>query len=202
MKFLRSPIVSGILAVVAVLVVVYQFTGSNIHFRLGGTAGQVVTAIAPALVAAPPPPAPAPVKPLAEDSAIGPDATVDRAYLEARFAKWVAAPLRDPFLLFSTDPKDKKDDEESASPISKWHLNGIWDQTGGKLAVINKRVHRIGDEIEGYKIVKIEGDEVWFQGPKRKERLALERNKKSPAVLQNPVFLPATNDIPATAVPQ
>jgi hypothetical protein len=198
-KFLRNPIVSGILAVVAVLVVAYQFTGSNIHFRLGGKAGQVVTAIAPALVAPPPSPPPAPVKPIAEESATA-DATIDRAYLEARFAKWVAAPLRDPFLLFSTDPKDKKDDEESASPISKWHLNGIWDQTGGKLAVINKRVHRIGDEIEGYKIVKIEGDEVWFQGPKRKERLALE--KKGPSILHNPVYLPATNDLPPIAVPQ
>ena len=39
MKFLRNPIVSGILAVLAVLVVVAQFAGSNIHFRFGGTAG-------------------------------------------------------------------------------------------------------------------------------------------------------------------
>jgi hypothetical protein len=197
-KFLRNPIVSGVLAVVAVLVVAYQFTGLNIHFRIGGTAGQVVNAIAPALVAPTPAPQPPPVTNQVAEAT--PDATIDRAYLEARFAKWVASPLRDPFLLFSTDPKDKKDDEEFSSPISKWHLNGIWDQTGGKLAVINKRVHRVGDEIEGYKILKIEGEEVWFQGPKRKERLALE--KKGPSVLHNPVFLPAANEIPATAVPQ
>jgi hypothetical protein len=199
MKFLRSPIVSGILAVLAVLVVVYQFAGSNIHFpRLGGTAGQVVKAIAPALM--PPPPAPAPAAVAAQAEA-APDPTIDRAYLEARFARWVAAPQRDPFLLFSADPKDKlKDDDEFKSPLDHWHLNGIWDQTGGKLAVINKRVHRIGDEIEGYKILKIEGEEVWFQGPKRKERLVLE--KKGPSVIHNPVFLPATNEIPATAVPQ
>jgi hypothetical protein len=199
-RFLRNPIVSGILAVVAVLVVAYQFAGSNLHFRLGGTAGQVVNAIAPALVAPSPPTEPPATNQVAEVAGPGPEVAIDRAYLEARFAKWVASPLRDPFLLFSTDPKDKKDDEEFASPISKWHLNGIWDQTGGKLAVINKRVHRIGDEIEGYKILKIEGEEVWFQGPKRKERLALE--KKGPSVLHNPVFMPATNDVPASTVPQ
>ena len=197
MKFLRSPIVTGILVVLAALVVMYQFAGQNIHFpRLGGTAGQVVKAIAPALVP-PPPPAPAPAPAVQAESA--PDPTIDRAYLEARFARWVAAPQRDPFLLFSTDPK-LKDDDEFKSPLEHWHLNGIWDQTGGKLAVINKRVHRVGDEIEGYKIYKIEGEEVWFQGPKRKERLTLE--KKGPAVMHNPVFLPATNEIPPTAVPQ
>jgi hypothetical protein len=68
----------------------------------------------------------------------------------------------------------------AASPISKWRLNGIWDQNGGKLAVINKHVHRVGDEIEGYKIIRIEGEEVWFQGPKRKERLALEQHPTPP----------------------
>jgi hypothetical protein len=131
-----------------------------------------------------------------------PDPTIDRTYLEGRFAKWVTAPLRDPFLLFSADPKDKtKEDEEFASPISKWHLNAIWDQTGGKLAVINKRVHVVGEEIEGYKILKIEGEEVWFQGPKRKERLALE--KRGPAIIPNPVFLPAsTQPTGNTAIPQ
>src|SRR4051794_35913335 len=123
MKFLRNPVVSGILAVVAVLVVAYQFVGANIHFRLGGTAGKVVNAIAPAL--APPAPAPQPLPPK-EVAEAAPDPTIDRSYLEGRFAKWVVSPLRDPFLLFSTDPKEKsKDDEESASPISKWHLNGI-----------------------------------------------------------------------------
>ena len=205
MKFLRNPIVSGVLAVLAVLVVVYQFAGANIpiHFHLGGSAGQVVKAMVPALAPAPVPPPPAATNQLAESTTPVPDPSIDRAYLEARFARWVASPLRDPFLLFSTDPKDKKGEEEDASPITKWELNAIWDQTGGKLAVINKRVHQIGDEIEGYKIVKIEGNEVWFQGPKRKERLPLKTKDKAPAVLPNPVFAPApTNDVPPTAVPQ
>jgi hypothetical protein len=199
MKFLRNPIVTGILAVVAVLVVVYQFSGTSFNFHLGGTAARVVQTIAPALAPAPPPPAPATNK-VTEASAAGPDLDVDHGYLEGRFAKWVAAPQRDPFLLFVTDREKTKEEAEFASPVAKWKLQGIWDQTGGKLAVINKRVHRVGDEIEGYTILRIEGDEVWFQGPKRKERLALEH--RGPVVVQNPVFLPATNALPPSAVPQ
>jgi hypothetical protein len=200
MKFLRNPIVTGILVVVAVVFVAYQFVGSNIHFNFGRTAARVANAIVPAIV---PPPAPPPVtNVLAETSAPAPVATMDKAYLEARFARWVAAPMRDPFLLFADSKEKSKQEAEFASPIAKWHLNGIWDQTGGKLAVINKRVHRIGDEIEGYKIVKIEGEEVWFQGPQRKERLALEK-RGGPAVIVNPTFAPASNKPPpATAVPE
>jgi hypothetical protein len=200
MRFLRNPIVSGILAVVAVLVLAYQFTGGAMaRYRPAGITKRLVSELVSATAPAPiPTPPPAPVTQLEEAPVSPADPIIDRSYLEGRFAKWVASPLRDPFLLFSADPKDKKDDEEFQSPISKWHLNGIWDQTGGKLAVINKRVHRVGDEIEGYKIVKIEGEEVWFQGPKRKERLALE--KRGPSIVQNPVFLPAPTQ-PST-VPQ
>ena len=200
MKFLRNPIVTGILAVVAVIVVAYQFMGSNIHFQFNSaTARKVASSIAPSIVSPPPAPAPVATNKVAEANGSEPDQAIDRGFLEARFAKWVAAPLRDPFLLFVTDKEKEKEEKEFQSPIAKWKLQGIWDQTGGKLAVINNRVHKIGDEIEGYKILRIEGDEVWFQGPKRKERLALER--RGPAVVPNPVFLPATT-VPANSVPQ
>ena len=110
MKFLRNPIVTGILAVVAVAVVIYQFTGSNIHFNLGGRAAQVVASIAPAII---PPPVsvstPAPTQ-IAEATNSAPDPTIDSAYLEARFAKWVASPLRDPFLLFGGDKEKSKEE--------------------------------------------------------------------------------------------
>src|SRR5579862_2840493 len=195
MKFLRNPIVTGILAVIAVFVVVYQFAGNKFNFRLGGTAARVVQSIAPSLL---PPPAPAPVQTnQVAKSDSSPAVSIDQGYLEARFARWVAAPQRDPFLLFVTDKEKTKEEAEFASPLAKWKLQGIWDQTGGKLAVINKRVHRVGDEIEGYTILRIEGDEVWFQGPKRKERLAMEH--RGPSVMQNPVFLPPATPLPPDA---
>ena len=203
MRFLRNPIVSGLLAVAAVVVLIYQFTGGAMaRFKPAGITQRVlkefVSVTTPISVAPTPPPASTATPDQAVAEAPPPDTAIDRAYLEGRFAKWVAAPLRDPFLLFGGDKEKAKEDEEFASPISKWRLNGIWDQTGGKLAVINKRVHRIGDEIEGYKIIRIEGDEVWFQGPKRKERLALEQ--RGPVVLPNPVFPPA-GQAPPDAVP-
>ena len=202
MRFLRNPVVSGLLAVAAVLVLAYQFTGGGLaRFRPAGITKslikELVSATAPTSLVPAPTPAPTPVESPAPEAP--PDLSIDRTYLEARFAKWVASPLRDPFLLFGTDKDKAKEEEEFASPISKWHLNGIWDQTGGKLAVINKRVHRVGDDIEGYKIIRIEGNEVWFQGPKRKERLALEQ--RGPVVLPNPVFPPATQ-LPPDSVPQ
>ena len=200
MKFLRNPIVSGILAVIAICVLAYQFSGGAMaRYKPAGLTKRVVAELVAATTPAPvPAPAPPPTQP-AEVSGTTPDAAIDRGFLEARFAKWVAAPFRDPFLLFVTDTEKVKEEKEFESPIARWKLQGIWDQTGGKLAVINNRVHKIGDEIEGYKILRIEGDEVWFQGPKRKERLALER--RGPAVVPNPVFLPATT-VPANSVPQ
>lgn len=201
MKFLRNPIITGILAVVAVFVLAYQFSsGAMRRFHPARITKRLVTELVKVASHAPPPmPDPVP-KNSVSDPDLTPDSEVDRNYLEGHFAKWVATPQRDPFLLFSTDKEKNKEEAEFASPLAKWKLQGIWDQTGGKLAVINKRVHRVGDEIEGYKILRIEADEVWFQGPKRKERLAMDR--RGPAVMQNPIFLPPTSPLPSSAVPQ
>ena len=199
-RLLRNPIVSGLLAVAAVLVLAYQFNGGALaRFRPAGIAQRVIQQFVSVTTPAPPPQSPVATESPEPAAPLPSDANVDQAYLEARFAKWVVAPMRDPFLLFASEKDRSKEEEEFASPISKWKLNGIWDQTGGKLAVINKRVHKVGDEIEGYKIIRIEGEEVWFQGPKRKERLALE--KRGPAVLQIPVFPPATNP-PPSSIPE
>ena len=126
---------------------------------------------------------------------------IDREYVEARFAKWVVSPGRDPFLLLGAEPKEKELMEMfEPSPIAKWKLNAIWDQTGSRLAVINSAVHQVGDEIAGFKIIRIESEEVWFQGPHRKERLGLLN--RGPAVLPNPNFPPATRNGSNATVPE
>jgi len=190
MRFLRNPIVTGILTLVAVAMVFYRF---------------VLPYLTPATAALPgpsssPPQNPAHARAVAAATALrqemseaangwqGP--SIDRDYIGGRFAKWVATPKRDPFLLMGADPKDKElQDLLEPSPIAKWKLNAIWDQTGSRLAVINNAVHQVGDEIAGFKIIRIESDEVWFQGPKRKERLGLQN--RGPAFLPNPTFQPA-----------
>ena len=196
MRFLRNPIFTGLLTLVAVGMVFYRLV---LPYLISNNAAQPGPATPRAT--------PVGLQAMANAAALrdqlkeadapwrGP--TIDRDYVEGRFAKWVATPHRDPFLLMGVDPKDKDlQDLLQPSPIAKWKLNAIWDQTGSRLAVINNAVHQVGDEIAGFKILRIEADEVWFQGPKRKERLGLFT--KGPTVLPNPTFLPANKSLPLT----
>ena len=187
MRFLRNPYVSGVLAAAATVLVFFRLVLP--HWQTG-----TPTAATPANQAAFPgrPAISAESRADVLVNALGPvpERGIDRNYVEARFAKWVASPQRDPFLLLGGDPQARSKEElDFISPIAKWKLNGIWSQTGSRLAVINNSVHQVGDEIEGYKIIRIEGEEVWFQGPKRKERLGLAQ--RGPVVLPDPVFKPA-----------
>jgi hypothetical protein len=202
MRFLRNPIVTGILTLVAIAFVFYQFVWPYLSANYR---------VQPGTNAAAPPPTPSGARAVAaattlreqlsEAAAPWQGPVIDRDYLQARFAKWVATPKRDPFLLLGVDPKDKSMEELlEPSPIAKWKLNAIWDQTGSRLAVINNAVHQLGDEIAGFKIIRIEPEEVWFQGPHRKERLG--RATHGPAVLPNPTFPPATKNPPNETVPQ
>jgi hypothetical protein len=186
MRLFRNPIVTGILTLLAAALVFYRlvlpYLGPGIAAPFAAQA-PVPDASRSRAVAA----ASALRDQLSEAAAPVQGPTIDRDYLEARFAKWVASPKRDPFLVLGVDPKDKEmQDLLEPSPVAKWKLNAIWDQTGSRLAVINNAVHQVGDEISGFKIIRIEANEVWFQGPKRKERLGLLQH--GPVVLPNPVF--------------
>lgn len=197
MSFLRNPFVSGLLAAVAVVLLFYRLVLPRWQSRGLIVPPSITQLVAPNRV---PATSTSRVEPFVETFNTLPERGIDREFIEARFAKWVASPQRDPFLLLGVDPDAKSKEElDFHSPIVKWKLNCIWNQTGSRLAVINGRVHQIGDYIEAYKIIRIEDAEVWFQGPKRKERLGLAQH--GPVVLPNPVFLPATNQPPAN-VPQ
>jgi hypothetical protein len=196
MRFLRNPIVTGILTLVAVGMVFYRFVLP--YLSSGGGLARSGTPAVPAqsnpvharAVAV----ATALREQLSEAASGWQGPTIDRDYVEGRFAKWVATPKRDPFLLLGADPKEKEMQELlEPSPIAKWKLNAIWDQTGSRLAVINNAVHQVGDEISGFKILRIESDEVWFQGPRRKERLGLQN--RGPAVLPKPTFQPVGSNV-------
>ena len=168
MKALRSPWVSGALAVVAVAFVCYQLLQPR--FKRGRPAK--VESPAPA-IAAPQPKAASVVAPAKTAGATNALATaragIDRRIVQARFAEWIDSPQRDPFF-FANAPAPKAA-EEPPSPVPNWRLTGIWRQTGTRVAAINGRVYQEGDQIEGYKIERIESDQVWFQGPAKKERL-------------------------------
>jgi hypothetical protein len=77
--------------------------------------------------------------------------------------------------------------QETNSPVPTWSLQAIWNQTDSRLAVINGRVCRVGDVIEpGYKLIRIEKDEVWIQGPNRNERLGFPEPKRVTPKFQLP----------------
>lgn len=197
MKLLRNPVVVGILALVAVVVVLYQVFGDRL-FRVRrlftSTPATATTASAPAKPVAQPArtaaaPNPAPNLPPMRaatytnlEAALWPSQGVDAGLVEQRFKSWVSAPLRDPFLLLVPGVREPSLlNEETNSPVPTWKLKAIWNQTGSRLAVINRGVYREGDEIQGYRILKIEGDEVWFQGPTRRERLGFDRRSSKAA---------------------
>jgi hypothetical protein len=58
------------------------------------------------------------------------------------------------------------------SPVRHWKLKSIWRQTGSQLAAINSGVYTVGDVIEGYRIERIESNQVWFNGPTGRESLS------------------------------
>ncbi len=182
MKFLRNPWVTGALAVIAVAVVVYQFMPQQ---RSGRSAP---VSPAPPAVASAPDNSGSPATPALQHStppasaslgatggpAEAPGPGMDRTQLESRFAGWVNAPQRDPFLLVSLGPQ--KTIVPTNSPVALWKLTGVWDQTGSRLAVVNNKVYGEGDEIQGFRIQKIEGDEVWFNTTNGLERIELKRH--------------------------
>ena len=188
MNLLRNPWAVGCLCVVAAVVVGYQFFP-----HLASSAPTAVprneAARSPA-PAAPAPAAPVPAQTALVTNAPASASRIDRPYVLAHFAQWLAAPRRDPFLLTpATRPG-----QALVSPVSKWKLTSIWRQTGSRLAVINRRLYSEGDEIEGYRIVGIESDRVWFQGPTGRESLGF--TNAPPSGLKTPV-LPGRSQVPS-----
>jgi hypothetical protein len=183
MKLLRNPIVTGVLAVIAVVVVYLQIAPHARFTLLSASAPATPALPAQVLVVSPVTAAPAPASAppataTVAEADFSPKVPVDREFVELHFDGWVNWPQRDPFLVLTPDPPDLRNkDIDANSPVGSWKLKGIYAQSGSKpYALINHGVYREGDEIvQGYKLLKIEGDEVWFQGPRRKERLGFDR---------------------------
>jgi hypothetical protein len=191
MKLLRNPVVVGILALIAVVMVAYQIFGNKLfRGRRLFTAKPATAAASPVARPAPTAPAPSPAPNLAPrraatytnlEAALLPSQGVDAAVVGQEFKSWVSAPQRDPFLLL--EPMVGEPglmNEDTNSPVATWDLQGIWNQTDSRLAVINDQVWGVGDVIQpGYKLIRIEQDEVWIQGPSRNERLGFPEPKRA-----------------------
>lgn len=168
MSLLRSPWVSGGLAVAALGFVVYQVLSSGRpHARSVQVASAAPSPSAPQPIpAALPKAAPPPSESSTQTVTSGPT-PVDRQFVQSHVGEWIESPKRDPFL----DATAAKLIPAAPSPVPTWKLSGIWNQTGSRLATINGSIYQEGDEIEGYRIERIEEVQVWFRGPTGTEPL-------------------------------
>jgi hypothetical protein len=177
MKLLRNPIVVGLLAVAAVVIVGVQFWPmlAPTWHRMRPRAPRVATTSRPAEPAKAPaasalatvpmdPPAPgttaaAPVMPVTG---------IEIASAWASSPRWAESPRRDPFHGY-VPPSAKA----GSGPVAKdeLRLQGVWRQTASTLAVINDKVLAEGDMIRQFRVETIQQDAVWVVGPNGREKL-------------------------------
>jgi hypothetical protein len=176
-KFLRSPAVTGALVLIALAAVIYQFLpGSRGRGSRSGAGTPVAAAAATRPLAA------AVAAPASTRSSAKRPGGIDRNYVGMHFHGWVAGAARDPFLL-NKSPSSKKIAIKAPPVLAKWKLKAILLQTGSRMAAINNQIYREGDMIEGYKIVSIDEDTVWFQTPDSREHLGFQRRAATRQVL-------------------
>ena len=106
---------------------------------------------------------------VASTNGLWPVAAIDLDAVQGSLARWTEAPQRDPFQL--SEPIVPEVVPAMPSPVSQFKLRAIWQQTGGRAAVVNDRVLQEGESIAGCKLERIETDRVWFQGPEKMESL-------------------------------
>ncbi len=104
---------------------------------------------------------------LAPGTPLEPAQGVDLMAIESQFVSWVESPRRDPFQLYVA-PEVKPKGPRAADVLS---LNAIWRQSGGRYAVINKRVLTEGDLVASYRVDRIDASAVWVSGTNGTERL-------------------------------
>jgi hypothetical protein len=156
--------------VIAALMVASQFVPLHWH--------SAVAVISQSLAAAPASNVPSAVELPSSDPSVLPPVAIDRQMAEARFSQWAESPRRDPFRLvpFVSDLPV----HAYPSPVLGWKLQAIWRQTGGRIATINNRIYAEGDKVQGYRIQKIEADQVWFDGPDGPEALSFPQPGAAP----------------------
>ena len=103
---------------------------------------------------------------------------------EAEKVAWVNNPLRDPFRLqtsYRPTPVRKKPPElleqfSTPAPLP-FILKAVAVEDQRRIAVINRTVVAEGENIKGYRVVSIQENGVWLQGPGGRERLDFNETK-------------------------
>ena len=104
-----------------------------------------------------------------------PDLPIDLDTAESNYQRLAEAPGRDPFLWI-----EPSSSTPVFSPINLLKLRAIWRQSGSQAVVINDRVYLEGETIAGFKIERIDADQVWLRGAEKAEPLTFERSERPP----------------------
>lgn len=171
MKLLRNPIVVGVLALLALMLVV-QALWPHLH-------RPSVSRRAQPGAAAPVRTSPAAKAPTAASVATVSTSEVavtafDKSRVRNDSAQWAESPRRDPF----RSPHAASQESASKTNVPAGQLltlSSILRQTGGSVAVINRKVVDEGDQIAGFRIVKIEAERIWVSGPNGDESVGFKR---------------------------
>ena len=92
---------------------------------------------------------------------------IERDYVQRRWKDWLTGATRDPFQVRL--PREQARTEEEMSSARHLKLSATWLQTGSRLAVIDQRIYGIGDQVNGFQILRIEPGEVHLLGPESTE---------------------------------
>ncbi len=106
---------------------------------------------------------------------------LDVAYFNQHLAKWVESPNRDPFGYYPK-PSDKAVTTTRTNASDILRVTAIWRQTGRQLAVINGMVTTEQAEIQGYKVDQIDATVVRLTGPSGPDQIFLADFDAGPAV--------------------
>lgn len=95
---------------------------------------------------------------------------LERERIRQRWPDWVSGHYRDPFqvdvaVLASAAP------QEELTPARHLKLQGTWVQTGSRLAVIDRGIYGVGDQVAGYTVVQIDSGRVDLRGPDKTETI-------------------------------
>lgn len=158
MKLLQNPWVVGTLAVAGLGVVAFNI-GKPIYQR---RARQSAPATAPAKPGTPAAGTAPAAKAAATPASVPAGKPVDRVHLANRMRDWVQAAPTDPFA-----PPAHPVAEAPKGPraVDVLKLQGIWRQTGGMVAVINRQPLTEGETVAGFTVHRIEADQVLVTGP-------------------------------------
>ena len=96
---------------------------------------------------------------------------IDGSQVRARLSDWLDSPVRDPFS--RPQPVAAAARPSAAPSMATLKLKGVWQQTGGRFAVINNTVVQEGDTFEGYTISRINDNSVILSGTQGLHQLDL-----------------------------